>query len=136
MARVTGIGGVFFKSPNPDALKSWYVDNLGLPVDDNGYVSFPFREHDHPGRVGFCAWNPFKQDTTYYAPSDKPYMVNYRVDDLAGMIEQLTAAGATMVGEPESFDYGKFAWFMDPDGNKMELWEPTDWMPETQSGKS
>jgi len=123
MERVTGIGGVFFKSEDPKKLQAWYVEHLGVP-DEGGYVAFRWMEKDRPGEEGMTVWSTFPKDTKHYQPSSAPFMINYRVRDLDAMLVQLRAAGVETVGEPESGPYGRFAWVMDPDGNKVELWEP------------
>ena len=121
MARALGIGGVFFKSPDPKALGKWYRDVLGVPFEDGCGASFP--AGDAPGD-SFSVWSPFKADTDYFAPTSSPFMVNLRVDDLDGALEQVKAAGATLFGDVECYDFGRFGWFLDPDGNKVELWQP------------
>ena len=120
MERVTGIGGIFFKAKDPDKLKAWYVENLGVPVDENGYVVFEVKGDPGPS----AAWAPFKIDTTYFAPSTASFMVNYRVKDLHAMLAQLRKAGAKVDDKIEDTDFGKFGWAMDPEGNRFELWEP------------
>lgn len=124
MPRVTGIGGVFFKAKDPKALKAWYRDRLGIEPDPDGYVSFPWREKEDPERTGYTVWEPFPQDTKYFDPSRAPFMVNYRVDDLAGLLAALRAAGVEVEDRIEELEYGKFAWIADPEGNRLELWEP------------
>jgi len=119
---VTGIGGIFFKCDDPTETKAWYGKTLGFPVTEYG-TSFPFREDDDPDKRGYVIHSPFGKDNDYFKPSDKDFMVNFRVRDLDGMVEKLIAAGIEMVGEPESHPYGKFAWIMDPNGIKLELWE-------------
>ena len=121
--RVTGLGGFFFKSENPDAIKEWYKDRLGLPVD--AYVcSFQWKDKD--GNDGSTQWSPFSKDTNYFKPSEKQFMMNFRVDNLVALLEVLREEGVTIVGEMEEYEYGKFGWIMDPEGNKIELWEPND----------
>lgn len=117
MKRVTGIGGIFFKSRDPAALAEWYRVHLGLDVQPWGGVAFE-------GATGTTTWSPFKADTEYFAPSAAPFMVNYRVADLHGLLAALRAEGCEVVGEPQDSEYGKFGWVLDPDGNKLELWEP------------
>ena len=124
MERVTGIGGVFFKSKDPEALKRWYVDHLGVQPDEQGYVSFHWREHADPDVEAFTAWGPFSETTDYFDPSSRPFMVNYRVRNLERMLAQLRAAGADVDDRVEEYEYGKFGWVMDPDGTRIELWEP------------
>lgn len=121
--RVTGIGGIFFKSENPDALKAWYGEHLGLNADQWG-CTFWWKDAD--GNDCSTQWSPFAADTNYFAPSQKPFMQNFRVHDLDDLIEKLRASGVTLVGTPEQYDYGKFAWILDPEGNKIELWQPVD----------
>ena len=116
MKRVTGIGGIFFKSRDPAALAEWYRLHLGLDVQPWGGVVFD--------GAGQTTWSPFKADTDYFAPSTAPFMVNFRVADLHALLAALRAEGCEVVGEPQDSEYGKFGWVMDPDGNKLELWEP------------
>jgi len=121
MAKVLGIGGVFFKSPDPEKLSAWYVKHLGMTVEKYGGVKF------EPGMMppgGCTLWNPFKQSTDYFAPSTKDFMLNLIVDDVAAALEQVKAGGAQIIGEIADYDYGRFGHFVDPDGNKVELWEP------------
>ncbi|MBS0456538.1 MAG: VOC family protein [Proteobacteria bacterium] len=122
MQRVTGVGGIFFKSPDPKALAAWYRDHLGLDVADWGGVIFPWGGPD--SAPGMTIWSPFAQDTRKMEPSTAPFMLNFRVADLDALLAALRAEGCNVVGEPESSDFGKFGWVMDPDGNKVELWEP------------
>lgn len=121
MARVIGVGGVFFKSSDPERLRKWYVEHLGFPDEEGPGVSF--RSADQPADA-YLVWGPFKQDTSYFDPADKAYMFNLVVDDLQGALAQVERGGATIVGEIEEYEYGDFGWFMDPDGNKVELWKP------------
>lgn len=121
--RVTGIGGIFFKSENPEALKEWYKEHLGLNTDQYGCT---FWWKDKEGNDASTQWSPFTADTTYFVPSQKQFMQNFRVHDLDGLLIKLKQEGVTLVGEPEAFDYGKFAWILDLEGNKIELWEPND----------
>ncbi len=121
MAKALGVGGVFFKSKDPQALMKWYQGALGLPDDSSDYASF-FPGAMPPG--GCTVFSPFKDSTDYFAPSQREFMFNLVVDDLKGALAQVAQAGAELVGEPQSFDYGHFGWFIDPDGNKVELWEP------------
>ena len=119
--RVTGIGGIFFKSENPDLTKEWYKNHLGLPVDDYGCT---FRWKDEDGSNGTTHWSPFAKDTKYFEPSEKQFMMNFRVDNLEKLLTVLKEEEVTIVGEMESYDYGNFGWILDPEGNKIELWEP------------
>ena len=126
MKRVTGIGGVFFKTQDPEKLKRWYQQHLGIIPDSDGYVSFRWREKDDPERVGYTAWSPFAQDTRYFDPSTKPFMINYRVADLHRLLEQLREEGVQVDDHVEESEYGRFGWIMDPEGNRVELWEPPE----------
>lgn len=121
--RVTGIGGVFFKAESPDALKDWYKKHLGLNTDQYGCT---FWWKDKEGNDASTQWSPFAADTAYFNPSQKQFMQNFRVHDLDGLLSKLKEEGITIVGEPETYDYGKFGWIVDPEGNKIELWEPND----------
>ncbi len=121
--RVTGIGGVFFKSENPDALKEWYKKHLGLNTDQYGCT---FWWKDKEGNDASTQWSPFTADTTYFEPSQKQFMQNFRIYDLDNLLVKLREEGVTLVGKPEAHDYGKFAWILDLEGNKIELWEPND----------
>ena len=125
MKKVTGIGGIFFKTKDPKKISKWYGDNLGLVINPYGSV-FEFRQGAAPDKKGYTVWSPFKEDTDYFAPSEEPFMVNYRVADLKALIEDLREKGVKIVGEIEEFEYGKFAHILDPEGRKMELWEPVD----------
>jgi predicted enzyme related to lactoylglutathione lyase len=121
MAKALGIGGIFFKSPNPQALMAWYQKALGLPTESSDYATF------FPATVpagGCTVFSPFMISTDYFAPSSKDFMFNLMVDDLDGALQQVAEAGATLAGDVASYDYGRFGWFVDPDGNKVELWEP------------
>ena len=119
MARVTGLGGVFYKVANPAATRAWYAEHLGMAVDDYGCTFAP--DADPKAQT---VWSPFKAATDYFAPSERPFMVNFRVDDLDALLAELAAKGIACVGEPQDESYGKFGWIMDPDGLKIELWEP------------
>jgi len=125
MKRVTGIGGIFFKCKDPDAVKQWYARHLGLNVDKYG-TSFAWYQDADKKRKGFTAWSPFKEDTTYFAPSTREFMVNYRVEDLEWLVEQLKSEGVTILDDIERYEYGKFVHILDPEGNKIELWEAND----------
>ena len=129
MAKVTGIGGVFLKSRgSASALAAWYREHLGMELEEWGGAILKWP--DDPARDGgLTVWHAADHDSTWFAPSDAPFMINYRVDDLDALLAQLRAAGVEVVGGPESHENGKFAWILDPDGNKIELWEPMP-MPE------
>lgn len=122
-AKVTGIGGFFFKAKDPKALMNWYAKHLGVATDDYGAT---FRWKDFNGNEGTTSWSPFNETTKYFLPSEKPFMQNFRVDNLELLLHQLTTNGIGRVGEIQHFAYGKFAWIIDPEGNKIELWEPVD----------
>jgi len=121
--RVKGIGGVFFKSANPKELVAWYGKHLGLKTDDYGST---FWWKDKSGNNCSTQWSPFKDDTTYFQPSEKQFMQNFRVANLEVLLQNLAQEGVTIVGEMETYEYGKFGWILDPEGNKIELWEPID----------
>ena len=123
MKRVTGIGGMFFKSKNPDAQKEWYKKHLGIPTDQYGWT---FWWRDENGKKCSTQWSPMSDNSNYFAPSDKPFMFNFRVENLKELLVLLEKEGVTIVGEVEEYDYGKFGWILDPEGNKIELWEPID----------
>lgn len=123
--RVTSIGGIFFKVKDPDATKSWYKKHLGLNTDKYG-TAFEWRSSDNPDQKGFSQWSPMKDDTTYFKPSEKDFMINYRVENLVELVAELKAEGVTILDEIETFEYGKFVHILDPDGHSIELWEPID----------
>lgn len=122
MARVLTIGGVFFKCKDPEALGEWYAKWLGLSVDP-GYGAASFVPENLPPGTR-AVWGPFAADTDYFAPSEKEFMINLVVDDLDGALEQVAEGGAEIVGEVEEYEYGRFGSFLDPEGNKVELWQP------------
>jgi predicted enzyme related to lactoylglutathione lyase len=119
MAKVLGIGGVFFKSPDPARLRAWYSQRLGFAADEYGAMFAPATMP----QGGMTVWNPFAATTDYFAPSQASFMINLVVDDLDGALAQVREGGAEVVGS-ENHDYGRFGWFVDPDGNKVELWQP------------
>ena len=125
MRRVTGIGGIFFKSKDPNALGDWYRTHLGLDVEEWGGVSFRWADDDPSGaREGTTIWSPFKADTGYFAPSEASFMINFRVADLNALLDALRAEGCHVDEKVQDSEFGKFGWVMDPDGNRVELWEP------------
>jgi predicted enzyme related to lactoylglutathione lyase len=126
MKRVTGIGGIFFKCKDQEAQKRWYEKHLGMQMNDWGGTLFWWRDADHPEKKGSTSWSTFKEDTRYLDPSEKGFMINYRVENLEELLKTLKEEGVQQVGVIESYEYGKFAWIMDPEGNKIELWEPVD----------
>jgi len=126
MKRVTGIGGVFFKARDPKALAEWYRVHLGMNVEDWGGVAFRWVTDANPSGTGTTIWSPFKEDTAYFAPSDSTFMVNFRVEDLHAVLAALRAEGCQVDDKVEESDFGKFGWVMDPEGNKVELWQPPE----------
>ncbi|NID12306.1 VOC family protein [Fibrivirga algicola] len=125
MKKVTGIGGVFFKSDNPTAMNEWYAKNLGLDTSEHG-ASFDWREADDPSKKGATAWCAFPADTGYFNPSTKPFMINYRVANLVALVTELRTENVVIVDEIAESDYGKFVHILDPEGNIIELWEPNE----------
>ena len=124
MQKVMGIGGIFFKATDKAVLAAWYRDNLGVPVDDTwGGAVFSWTDND-PEKNAHTVWSPFAADTTYFEPSTKGFMVNFRVANLDAMLAQLRANGCDVVDKIEASDFGRFGWVMDPDGNRVELWQP------------
>lgn len=123
--KVTGIGGIFFFSEDPAKAKQWYAENLGLEVNEWG-SSFEFRNANRPEEINYLQWSPFKQGSDYFAPSKKEFMINYRVQNIEGLINKLKENGVTVLDTIETYDYGKFVHIMDAEGNKIELWEPVD----------
>jgi len=121
--RVTGIGGIFFKSNDSKKLVAWYGKHLGLKTDQYGST---FWWKDNDGNDCSTQWSPFAADTTYFSPSEKPFMQNFRVENLEKLLEKLKQEGVTIIGDMETYDYGKFGWILDPEGNKIELWEAID----------
>ena len=134
MARVTGIGGVFFKSRTDNtALAAWYQKHLGMTLESFGGAVLRWPDDKAEDR-GLTVWHIAERDSQWFSPSSSPFMINYRVDDLDGMLVQLRAGGISIVKGPESHENGKFAWIMDPDGNKVELWEPMIWDDKNKRG--
>lgn len=125
MKKVTGIGGIFFKSRNPQLIKEWYKKHLGMNVDEYG-TSFESRDSDNPDKKTFLQWSPFSDETNYFEPSNKEFMINYRVENLESLVEELKKEGVTITDDIETFEYGKFVHILDVEGNKIELWEPND----------
>jgi predicted enzyme related to lactoylglutathione lyase len=121
MAKVLGVGGVFFKSPDPKKLAAWYESHLGIAFNGGTYTAFT-AETVPPG--GCTVFSPFAADTTYFDPARKDFMINLMVDDLDGALAQVQQGGAQLVGNIDDQPYGRFGWFVDPDGNKIELWQP------------
>lgn len=133
MERVTGLGGVFFKAKDPQRLRAWYRKHLGIGAGRQGSRTFPgetvvfeWREKDEPERVGYTVWGPFPTDTKYFDPSPAPFMFNYRVADLDRLLHQLRREGVQVEDRIQEYEYGRFGWIIDPEGNRVELWEPTN----------
>jgi predicted enzyme related to lactoylglutathione lyase len=124
MKKVTGIGGIFFKCKDPQSIKDWYAKHLGISSDQWG-TSFEWRQADQDAK-GFTAWSPFKDDTKYFEPSQREFMINYRVENLEQLVKDLSSEGVTICDAIETFEYGKFVHILDNEGNKIELWEPND----------
>jgi len=125
MKRVTGIGGVFFKCKDPKKMNAWYKTHLGLNTNQYG-ATFEWREGSDPAKKGQTQWSPFDEKTKYFEPSTKDFMINYRVENLVTLVEELKKEGVTITDTIEATDYGKFIHIMDIEGNKIELWEPVD----------
>ena len=121
MKRVTGLGGIFFKARDPKALAEWYHQHLGMDVTEWGGVVFRWADD---GPTGTTFWSPFKESTDYFAPSPAPFMINFRVADLHALLAALRAEGCDVQDKVDESEYGKFGWVVDPEGNKLELWEP------------
>lgn len=124
MKKVTGLGGIFFKCNDPKAMNDWYTKNLG--IDNKGYgATFEWRETDSNAK-GSTTWSTFAADTKYFEPSKKDFMINYRVEDIEGLVDQLRKDGVTIIDEIATYEYGKFVHILDPEGNNVELWEPAE----------
>lgn len=120
--KVTGIGGIFFKARDPKSLAAWYREHLGVPVEEGQtYATFTAGGSEAKEQT---IWSTFPEDTKYIAPSSAPFMINFRVADLDAMLEQLRAAGVEVDNRVEEYEYGRFGWARDPEGNRFELWEP------------
>lgn len=124
-AKVTGVGGIFFKCKDPKGLKNWYAQKLGFDTDEYG-TTFKSRKLDEPKNVTYLQWSTLSENSDMTHPSTKEFMVNYRVDNLVLMVNQLKNEGVSILDEIAEYDYGKFVHIMDPEGNKIELWEPVD----------
>lgn len=123
MKKVTGIGGVFFKCNDPKSINEWYKNNLGIDAGPYG-ASFEWLHADKSGKTGTTQWSAFSADTKYFEPSAKDFMINYRVENLEQLVVELKNAGVTLLDEITAYEYGKFVHILDPEGNKIELWEP------------
>ena len=126
MKKVTGIGGIFFKCKDPGKMTEWYKKNLGLDTNAYGGATFEWYEGTDSTKKAQTQWQPFAEDTKYFEPSGNDFMINYRVANLEALVEQLKKDGVTIVDKMETYDYGKFIHILDMEGNKIELWEPTD----------
>lgn len=133
--KVTGIGGIFFFSENPAEIRSWYGKNLGLEINEYG-SSFEFRNANRPDEINYLEWSPFKKGSKYFAPSKKEFMINYRVQNIEGLVKKLKQNGVTIVDSIKTYDYGKFVHILDLEGNKLELWEPVDSVFTRLGGKT
>ena len=125
VGKVTGIGGIFFKSKDPKSLRAWYQEHLGFYVNAYGSV-FEWKQAKDSNKKGFTQWSPFKESTTYFAPSTKEFMINYQVQNIEGLVIKLKENGVTIVDSIATYEYGKFIHIMDTQGNKIELWEPIE----------
>ena len=123
--KVTGIGGIFFFSKDTAKIKAWYAKHLGLAVNQWG-SSFEFRNAHRPDEINYLQWSPFQEDSDYFKPSKKEFMINYRVQNIEGLVAQLKTNGVTVLDDITSYDYGKFVHILDEEGNELELWEPVD----------
>jgi predicted enzyme related to lactoylglutathione lyase len=125
MKKVTGIGGIFFKCKNPAEMREWYKTHLGLNTDKYG-TTFVWWQGADSTKKGYTQWSPFSEKTKYFEPSTKDFMINYRVENLTALVDQLKMEGVTITDTIETVSYGKFVHIMDVEGNKIELWEPFD----------
>ena len=123
--KVTGIGGIFFYSDNPQDTKAWYAKNLGIEINDWGSSSFESRNINNPDEINSLQWKPFKKGDEYFSPSNKDFMINYQVQNIEGLVNNLKKNGVTILDSIATYDYGKFVHIMDAEGNKIELWEPS-----------
>ncbi|WP_337840825.1 VOC family protein [Rheinheimera sp.] len=126
MQRVTGIGGVFFKAKDPKALAAWYQTHLGVPVEDWGGAVFRWQHQGNPTGTGSTVWSPFAADTSYFGPGAQSFMLNFRVADLAAVLQLLRDEGCIVDDNTEDSEFGKFGWVTDPEGNRIELWQPPE----------
>lgn len=124
MTRVTGIGGIFFKARDPESLREWYRKHLGVPLEEWGGAVFHWQTAERPEPDGMTVWNIFPATTTYFAPSPAPFMVNFRMEDLDAVLAALREEGCAVDEKVERSEFGAFGWVMDPEGNRVELWQP------------
>jgi predicted enzyme related to lactoylglutathione lyase len=125
MKRVIGIGGIFFKCQDPEKMKHWYQAHLGFDMDQYG-AKFDWQQEGDAAKNGYTLWSPFAEKTKYFEPSTKDFMINYRVENLEALVVELKKEGVTVLDEIATYDYGKFVHILDPEGNKLELWEAID----------
>lgn len=123
MIKINGIGGIFFKAKDPSKIKAWYEKHLGIPADESG-ASFFWRGKDNAGHIGKTVWSVFPNNTKYFEPGGASFMINYRANNIYEIVNELQKSGIELVGNIEEYEYGRFAWILDPEGNKIELWEP------------
>lgn len=133
--KVTGIGGIFFFSDDPQKITNWYAENLGFEVDEYGSV-FEFRNANRPNEINYLRWSAFNKSSDYFTPSKKEFMINYRVQNIDALIDKLEKNGVTVLDSITPYDYGKFVHILDPDGNKIALWEPIDSVLTQLGGKT
>jgi predicted enzyme related to lactoylglutathione lyase len=124
MSRVVGIGGIFMKAKDPEGMRAWYRKHLGLNIEDWGGTAFSWSHADGPGESGTTIWSIFEENSDYFEPSSARFMVNYIVSDLHAVLAELRSEGCEVDAKTEESEYGKFGWVMDPEGNRLELWEP------------
>ncbi|MBN9385473.1 MAG: VOC family protein [Chitinophagaceae bacterium] len=125
MQKITGVGGVFFKARDPQRLMEWYEQHLGLQFH-GGFIQFKWADDQGNKTAGSTTVAIFKEDSAYFNPGEKPYMINFRVSDLRALLTELREKGVTIAGDIQEYEYGRFGWIIDPEGNKIELWEPID----------
>jgi predicted enzyme related to lactoylglutathione lyase len=126
MKRVTGIGGVFFKAKDPLALRQWYREHLGINAEDWGGAAFRWANPDNPTGTGTTAWSVFEASSTHFAPSEAPFMINYRVAELHALLAALRPEGCAVEDKVDESEFGQFGWVMDPEGTRVELWQPPE----------
>lgn len=124
MSRVVGIGGIFIKARDPEKLRAWYREHLGLDIEDWGGMAFSWNRPDGPGENGITIWSVFEDSSEYFAPSPARFMINYIVNDLQAVLAELRSEGCEVDTKTQESEFGKFGWVMDPEGNRIELWEP------------
>ncbi|UCZ54923.1 VOC family protein [Bacillus shivajii] len=135
MRRVKGIGGIFFKSKNPKALSDWYRNHFYIHQMHDGTAIFEWRNYDEPEKTGHTMWATFPESSKYFINSDAPFMINYRVEDLYQLLQDLKSEGIEVLSGPVNTEHGSFAWLLDPEGNPVELWEPPENEHEDEANK-